>query len=89
MSAQEVADVALHELGHFFGLYHTTEIGGTDVDEYEDTPECTDMALNYYSECEDRNYIMFPFVQLDWAYATFSPQETDVIRMYLATVPHK
>ena len=88
-TSSQIAETTIHELGHFFGLQHTTEIGGIRVDEYEDTPECTDMALNYYGECKDRNYIMFPFVQLDWAYATFSPQETDVIRMYLATVPHK
>ncbi len=88
-TSTQIANVTVHELGHFFGLMHTTEIGGMEFDEYEDTPACPKMLLDGIDECADRNYIMFPLEQNDWAYSTFSPQETDVIRMYLATMPHK
>ena len=88
-TSSQIAETAMHEFGHFFGLQHTTDVGGVEFDGYEDTPECPSLASNYYDKCEDRHYIMFPYVPLDWAYATFSPQETDAIRMYLATTPHK
>jgi hypothetical protein len=33
--------VLLHELGHFLGLFHTTESSGTVLDPLADTSECT------------------------------------------------
>jgi hypothetical protein len=36
------ADVPLlHEIGHFFGLFHTVESNGTVLDPLSDTEECT------------------------------------------------
>jgi len=87
-TATQIANVALHELGHFFGLSHTSEIGGTKFDDIDDTPECRNMVMNNLDACEDRNYLMFPLEQMDWSYASFSPQQMKVIQSYLATVPH-
>jgi hypothetical protein len=35
-----VAYIAAHEAGHWLGLYHVTESGGTDFDPLSDTPLC-------------------------------------------------
>jgi len=44
-----------HEVGHFLGLYHTTELDRSFHDPLGDTPECTAaMAV-----CPDRNNIMY------------------------------
>lgn len=60
LSSQTIGNVAIHELGHFFGLDHTTELSD----------------------------IMYP-QQSDETNVTFTPQQMDVIRMYLSTNPHK
>ncbi|MBF0624775.1 MAG: hypothetical protein HQL82_08195, partial [Magnetococcales bacterium] len=36
-----MAETALHEAGHFLGLFHTTESAGTTFDPISDTPQCT------------------------------------------------
>jgi hypothetical protein len=36
----DIADTLAHEGGHFLGLFHTTELGGTAFDPLSDTPEC-------------------------------------------------
>jgi hypothetical protein len=33
--------VLMHEIGHFLGLFHTTESSGTVLDPLSDTPECS------------------------------------------------
>jgi hypothetical protein len=38
--ADETAYVLAHEAGHFLGLYHVTEAGGTAFDPLRDTPMC-------------------------------------------------
>ena len=38
--ADEVAYIAAHESGHFLGLFHTTESGGTLMDPLTDTGKC-------------------------------------------------
>ena len=38
--ADATAYIAAHEAGHFLGLYHTTESGGTSFDQLTDTPRC-------------------------------------------------
>jgi len=37
----DVARIFTHELGHFLGLFHTTEKTGSDHDLVHDTPQCT------------------------------------------------
>lgn len=87
MSAQEVADVAIHELGHFFGLMHTSELDGSAFDDIEDTPECTELKKSDYpmERCPDYGYIMFPFSTASGkAQATFSLEQMEIIRSYLS-----
>lgn len=38
--AQALGEVIAHEVGHFLGLFHTSESGGTVLDPLPDTPEC-------------------------------------------------
>jgi len=59
-SAQDDATTIVHELGHFIGLEHTTELGGDVFDELSDTPKCTNMAKNALASCPDFTNLMFP-----------------------------
>lgn len=91
LSSTGVANTAIHELGHFFGLSHTTEFGGYAFDNLDDTPECPDLqnSEQRMNRCPDRHYLMFPKEPLDWEYSTFTPQQMDVIRQYLSMHQHK
>lgn len=40
-SATDVAGTLVHEVGHWMGLFHTTESNGQSFDVLSDTPECT------------------------------------------------
>jgi hypothetical protein len=54
-----VGQVLAHELGHYLGLAHTTELSGT-VDWLEDTPWCTDIRRERLENCPDYDNLMFP-----------------------------
>ena len=86
-SSDIIASTALHELGHFFGMLHTSDVGG--FDDYEDTPECSNYASKKENLCKDRHYVMFPLGVYDWEYATFTPQQMNAARYYLTLIPHK
>jgi hypothetical protein len=49
--------VLAHELGHFFGLNHTTEFSG-EADPLEDTPRCVDIDRDL-RRCPDFSNVMF------------------------------
>jgi hypothetical protein len=49
--------VFAHEVGHYLGLYHTSEQNGFTFDPLPDTPECNRISAN----CPDVNNLMFPF----------------------------
>jgi len=50
-----------HELGHFVGLYHTSELTAGDFcDPIPDTPKCLDHTYETISDCPDRTNLMFP-----------------------------
>lgn len=90
VNSRNIADVVVHELGHFFGLKHTTEYWGEE-DNLEDTPACPDINKKDFpdNKCPDFGYIMFPMSFFSYTYSTFTPQQMDVIRTYLATNEHK
>ena len=85
-SSDMIASTVLHELGHFFGMNHTSDESG--FDDYEDTPECSNYGRNK-DMCPDRHYVMFPTGVDDWEYSTFTPQQMDAVRYFLTLTPHK
>ena len=94
ITSKHIADVAAHELGHFFGLRHTSEntkISNDQADNLDDTPYCENIAQSDYKDwhCPDYGYIMFPFNYEDYTYISYSPQQMKIIQQYLASTPHK
>ena len=54
----QVGQTLAHELGHFLGLFHTTEQRG-GADHLEDTPECETIGEGL-GDCPDLQNLMFP-----------------------------
>ena len=55
------AQVLAHELGHYLGLFHTSESNGANHDPLPDTPECQQIGL----DCPDLTNLMFPYAGTD------------------------
>lgn len=53
--------VLAHEVGHYLGLFHTSESGGGRYDPLDDTGECDASGWRNPSRCPDINNLMFPF----------------------------
>jgi hypothetical protein len=73
-----------HELGHYFGLYHTTEANQEAADPFHDTPLCEERSLR---DCPDYYYVMFPLIH---SFNTiWSPGQIEVVRTHpmIYTVP--
>tara|TARA_R110002072_G_scaffold89232_4_gene199976 strand:+ start:108546 stop:110273 length:1728 start_codon:yes stop_codon:yes gene_type:complete len=71
--ARTTAEIAFHEMGHYLGLYHTTEQTLNAFDVLTDTPECTDTNANLVAEvdeCADGLNPMF------WNNDFLTPKET-------------
>ena len=58
-NADQVGQTMAHEIGHFNGLRHTTEHGGTEWDPIADTQECSNPDRG--NLCPDSGNLMFPF----------------------------
>lgn len=57
-----LGDVMAHEIGHYLGLFHTTEIRGGN-DPLDDTPGCALATVTQYEQlqdCPDLDNLMFP-----------------------------
>lgn len=54
--------IIAHEVGHFLGLFHSSEATPGTFDPLEDTPQCdqTFMRTRNYFRCDDRTNLMFP-----------------------------
>lgn len=89
--SRNITSAAVHELGHFFGLDHTSSWGSSpSYDNISDTPECTNITadISVFTKCPDYGYIMFPY-NYQYEHATFTPKQMEVIRSYISSVPHK
>lgn len=51
--------ILAHEIGHYLGLFHTSEISGEDYDPILDTPECA--PSDFPERCPDLGNLMFPY----------------------------
>lgn len=51
--------IAAHEIGHFLGLFHTTETDQRATDLLADTPTCRGVA-RFPEDCPDLDNLMFP-----------------------------
>lgn len=52
-----------HEVGHFLGLFHTSETDGQGHDRLDDTPQCYDLTEIW--DCPDAQNVMFPYIDYD------------------------
>ena len=59
--ANLLGQVLAHEVGHFLGLFHTSEQGGQGYDPIGDTAQCSANQWNNPNACPDINNLMFPF----------------------------
>ncbi|MEN0067332.1 MAG: hypothetical protein AAGA48_34700 [Myxococcota bacterium] len=64
LGAQLTGVVLAHEVGHWLGLFHTSELAGGVQDPIPDTVGCDDIAERFANDqldgCPDRNNLMFP-----------------------------
>lgn len=67
------AQVLAHEVGHYLGLFHTSEQNGFSHDVLNDTPECQNISPS----CPDIDNLMFPFAGS--ASSTITPDQAFVL----------
>jgi hypothetical protein len=70
------AQIFAHEVGHYLGLFHTSEQQGSGFDPITDTPECSG---EQWPRCADINNLMFPFAGI--AHTEISAGQASVLRV--------
>lgn len=74
----KIGRLLAHEIGHYLGLWHTTEKGAVMVDKISDTPTCP--AGTNVQDCPDYRNLMFPFYYNAPDPLVLSKGQADVIR---------
>ena len=69
--------VMAHEVGHYAGLIHTSEVSGGFGDALTDTPYCNDV-VGKYDACPDFDNLMFPYAHADSALILSAKQQAVV-----------
>lgn len=59
---QMTAQVLAHEVGHYLGLFHTTEQTGSTLSPLQDVPQCSN--INNPTSCPDWGNLMFPMADM-------------------------
>ncbi|MEM1348551.1 MAG: M12 family metallo-peptidase [Myxococcota bacterium] len=70
--------VFAHEVGHYIGLFHTTEQGQRSFDPLDDTTQCP-LGTSFPNACPDLNNLMFPLAGIDHTEVT--PNQSFVIQV--------
>jgi len=80
LNDQLLGETAAHEMGHFLGLFHTTESSGSSHDPLSDTPECTKSSASA-NNCvgSGTENLMFWSAWSGGNQTTLSQQQADVI----------
>lgn len=68
--------VMAHEIGHYLGLFHTSETDGRSQDPYDDTARCRDFSAP--ERCPDIDNLMFPLAR--GAAGILSPRQRSVVQ---------
>ena len=78
------APLIAHEIGHYVGLYHTTEANLERADPLSDTPRCNEPDLR---ACPDWDYFMFPIAHVSMH--TWTPSQIRIAQTHpiVHTVP--
>jgi hypothetical protein len=94
--ARDTAEIALHEMGHFLGLYHTTERQFNLNDVIPDTPECPasndrtgtgTAGVADIAECPDGQNLMFWNTDFSGNKTPLSAQQREVIYRSPIAIP--
>jgi hypothetical protein len=66
-SGSNTGDTLAHEVGHFFGLFHPTEMDGATQDPISDTPTCDFDPEDPWGlgDCDSLDNVMFPAMTLE------------------------
>ena len=74
---QQLGQVLAHEIGHYLGLFHTSEQEGQAFDPLSDTQECASWLWGDPTACPDINNLMFPFAGV--LHAQVSSQQGQIV----------